>query len=103
MASITWTIPLEDGDHTLELRHDPQAGRSQIYFDGSPLAISGGLTSATGSKQRFAHHGHSFTLEIQTTEATPMCQLRVDGQVIASAPQDTQGDAPAPTGYWSDT
>src|SRR3712207_398869 len=86
MPRKVWTIPLEDGSHTIELDHGAISGRRSIRVDGELVERSRHHVDF-GSSHTFELSGHLCEVVIDTNGLTFSYFLLVDGK----PPEDDLG------------
>jgi hypothetical protein len=101
MAKRTWTIELEDGQHTVELDHGYISGKRRISVDGRPVEETARAQDALfdiGSSHPFNIGGHRCLLVIRSKWGlTYEYDLVVDGRSVATG---AEAPAQAPIPAW---
>ena len=97
MANKKWTINLEDGVHTIELKHGTISGKRSILVDGNPLDLPPGEEKKaydTGSTHPFMISGHDCVVAIRSSGFSFNYELIVDGlNVDSGLPSDKEESA----------
>lgn len=97
MATRNWTINLEDGTHTIELKHGTVSGKRSILIDGNPLELPSGEAKKvydTGSTHSFTISGHEAVVAIRSSGFSFEYELLVDGiSVDTGLPMDKEDSA----------
>lgn len=87
MATRKWTINLEDGVHTVELKHGTISGKRSIFVDGKPLKLLPGEEKKvydTGSTHPFNISDHDCVVIIRSSGFSFEYELTVDGISVDS-------------------
>ena len=74
MAKKVWVLRLEDGTHTVELKHRSWSEKREIFVDG--VLVGSFTKSSDAGPQQFTVSGHACLLE------TPQYELFVDGTLL---------------------